>query len=64
MDEFESVSWKSGGGVSCCCEVGVPRLAWVEPGGVGETTISRHCMVVVLVLEDGELLSDGDDLVF
>lgn len=40
----ERTSWNSGGG-SCCWDFGVPRSAWVAPGGVMETIISRHSMV-------------------
>lgn len=38
--------------------MGVLKLAWVEPGGVGETSISRHCMVG-LVLSLGFDVDEG-----
>lgn len=41
----ERVSWKSGTGVSWDCDLGVLRETWVESGGVGDTTISRHWRV-------------------
>lgn len=41
----ERVIWKSGTGVSWDCDLGVLRVACVESGGVGDTTISRHCRV-------------------
>lgn len=56
------MSWKSGTGVSVDWDLGVPRLRCVEPGGVGETTISRHWTVGFVVsdafCDDGE----GDDV--
>lgn len=57
MEEVARVSWKSGGGVSLDWVAGVLRDSWVEPGGVGETSISRHWRVGVVVLLEGEELS-------
>lgn len=43
------MSWKSGTGVSWDWDGGVARVVCVEPGGVGETTSSRHWRVGLLV---------------
>lgn len=57
MEALESVSWNSGGKDWLWRDFGVCTSAWVEFGGVGETTISRHWGVLAVDDLEAEGLS-------